>query len=73
MAALGVATLAVSQHMEGMKLNKEFNAKQVEDMVAAMTDAQTAALALQTAMEETGKVDFSVAKKGFVRHWPGGP
>ena len=65
MAALGVATLAVSQHMEGMKLNKEFNAKQVEDMVAAMKDAQTAASALQTAMEETGKVDFSVAKKGF--------
>ena len=51
--------------MEGIKLNKEFNAKQVEDMVAAMKDAQTAASALQTAMEETGKVDFSVAKKGF--------
>ena len=65
MAALGVATYAVSQHMAGLKLNREFNAKQVEDMVDAMRQAEDAASVLQSTMEETGKLEFSVAKQGI--------
>jgi hypothetical protein len=65
MAALGLATQAVGTYMAGVKLQKEFDAKRVEQFTDAFKELKTAAQSVNEQFEETGKIEV-IKSGGFL-------
>jgi hypothetical protein len=66
MAALGVATMVVSEVMSGIKLEKTFRAGLVDDFRDDLKEATTIAEQLRDTLKETGDIEFAARGGGFL-------
>ena len=59
LAAVGLATQQISSHFAGIRKANEANTKQAEEFADALAEGATAAEAVETALVNAGKVEFT--------------